>query len=73
MHPKFINLLCCPETREALTLDSLVTLDNGVIWAGTLRTAGGREYPIVRGVPRFVAKERYALRVTVDGSRLRIN
>jgi len=60
MHPKFINLLCCPETREALTLESLVTLDSGVVWAGTLRTAGGRAYPIVRGVPRFVSKERYA-------------
>ena len=60
MHPKFVNLLCCPETREALVLESRVTMDNGVVWVGTLRSASGREYPIVRGVPRFVSKEHYS-------------
>ena len=38
MHPKFLDLLCCPETREALTLDAQVTLQNGIVWAGTLRS-----------------------------------
>ena len=60
MHPKFLDLLCCPDTREALTLEPRVTLDNGVVWAGNLRTAGGQSYPVVRGVPRFVSKEHYA-------------
>ena len=60
MHPKFLDHLCCPETREALALDATVTLQNGCVWAGTLRSAGGAEYPIVRGVPRFVAREQYA-------------
>jgi SAM-dependent methyltransferase len=60
MHPKHLDLLCCPETREALVLDAQVTLQNGIVWAGTLRTQSGTEYPIVRGVPRFVAPEQYA-------------
>src|SRR2546428_7788620 len=60
MHPKFLELLCCPETREALTLDAQVTLQNGTVWAGTLHSPTGRQYPIVRGVPRFVAREQYA-------------
>jgi SAM-dependent methyltransferase len=60
MHPKFLNLLCCPETREALSLEAQVTMSNGTVWAGTLRSPSGKQYPIVRGVPRFVDKERYA-------------
>ena len=60
MHSKFLPLLCCPETREALTLEAQVTLQNGTVWAGTLRSPSGRHYPIVRGVPRFVDRERYA-------------
>lgn len=60
MHPKHLDLLCCPDTREALALEARVTLDNGVVWAGVLRTASDREYPIVRGVPRFVSREKYA-------------
>ena len=60
MHARFLDLLCCPETREALTLDAQVTLQNGTVWAGTLRSPSGRQYPIVRGVPRFVDRERYA-------------
>ena len=60
MHPKFLNLLCCPETGEAVSLQSLVTLENGMVWAGELRTDSGRVYPIVRGVPRFVDRQQYA-------------
>ena len=60
MHPKFLHLLCCPETREALTLDAQVTLQNGTVWAGTLNSPSGRQYPVVRGVPRFVEREQYA-------------
>ena len=60
MHAKFLDLFCCPETRKALTLDAQVTLQNGIVWAGTLRSPSGRQYPIVRGVPRFVDREHYA-------------
>jgi SAM-dependent methyltransferase len=60
MHPKFLHLLCCPETGESLTLHAEQTRASGMVWTGTLRTASGREYPIVRGVPRFVSREQYA-------------
>ena len=60
MHPKFLDLLCCPETGEPLALDAEVTRPNGMVWRGTLRTECGKAYPIVRGVPRFVSKEHYA-------------
>ena len=60
MHPKFLHLLACPETGEPLALDAEETLPNGIVWRGELRTPSGRYYPIVRGVPRFVARESYA-------------
>ena len=60
MHPKFLNLLCCPETGEPLTLDAELCDLHGMVQTGTLRTPSGRTYPIVRGVPRFVSAEHYA-------------
>lgn len=60
MHPKFLDVLRCPETGESLTLVADETRENGMVWAGVLRTASCREYPIVRGVPRFVKREQYA-------------
>src|SRR4051812_18122150 len=60
MHPKFLPILCCPETGESLALEPLVTLDNGTVWAGTLRTESGTVYPIRRGVPRFVDRQDYS-------------
>lgn len=60
MHSKFLDLLCCPETGESLALEALVTLENGMVWSGQLRSASGVSYPIVRGVPRFVARQKYA-------------
>jgi SAM-dependent methyltransferase len=60
MHPKFLNLLCCPDTGESFALIADETRENGMVWAGVLRTPSGMEYPIVRGVPRFVKRELYA-------------
>jgi SAM-dependent methyltransferase/uncharacterized protein YbaR (Trm112 family) len=60
MHPKFLHLFRCPETGEPLALDAEVTRPNGIVWHGTLRTASGKSYPIVRGVPRFVGEEQGA-------------
>lgn len=60
MHPKFLPLLCCPDTREPLTLEADVTREDGTVRTGTLRAPCGRTYPIVRGVPRFVERQRYA-------------
>ena len=60
MHPKFLNLLCCPETGEPLTLSAKVTLENGMVLSGSLNTESGKSYPILRGVPRFVRRQEYA-------------
>lgn len=60
MHPKFLHLLCCPETGDSLALDAEKTLPNGTVWSGELRSPSGKNYPIVRGVPRFVGKQAYA-------------
>ena len=69
MHPKFLNLLCCPETGESLSLDATVTLDNGIVWSGWLRGDSGNSYPIVRGVPRFVDRQQYAASFGWEWSR----
>jgi len=59
MHGKFLDLLCCPETGELLKLNSGETLPGGDIISGTLVSLSGRQYPIVRGVPRFIDREEY--------------
>ena len=69
MHAKFLDILCCPETGESLTLHPLVTLGNGMVWAGELRTTGGRCFPVVRGVPRFVERQQYAASFGWEWSR----
>lgn len=60
MHPGFLPLLCCPGTRAELYLEARETDRLGRVITGTLRSTDGTEYPIVRGVPRFVAREHYA-------------
>ncbi len=69
MHPKFQNLLCCPETREALRLEPSETRSNGMILSGEFVSQSGRRYPIVRGIPRFVAVEQYAASFGYEWSR----
>jgi SAM-dependent methyltransferase len=60
MHPKFLDILCCPETGDALSLRAETVRPDGMVATGTLTTPTGRSYPIVRGVPRFVGVEQYA-------------
>ena len=69
MHPRFLKLLCCPDTGESFFLEPCVTLESGAVWAGNLRTASGRVYPIVRGVPRFVEKQDYSASFGWEWSR----
>ena len=59
MHPKWLDVLCCPRTGEALTLEVREAGSNDTIVSGVL-AAGARRYPIVRGVPRFVDEQAYA-------------
>jgi SAM-dependent methyltransferase/uncharacterized protein YbaR (Trm112 family) len=58
MKPSLLSSLRCPETGDELTLDSAVVGEEVI--EGELVSAGGKTYPIVRGVPRFVSNEQYA-------------
>jgi len=69
MQPKFLDLLCCPETREPLRLDARETLFSGDVVTGELASLSGRRYPIVRGVPRFVSQEYYTSSFGVEWKR----
>jgi uncharacterized protein YbaR (Trm112 family) len=54
MTPWLATLLCDPHTRESLTLENAHHDSRGDIESGTLRSPGGRTYPITNGIPRFV-------------------
>lgn len=60
MHPSFLNTLCCPKTGSPLQLEAEQTDQYGRVITGALRSPEGEVYPILRGVPRFVERERYA-------------
>ena len=60
MHPQFLNLLMCPETRAPLTLQATEQRPNGFVVAGTLTSPAGKVYPIINGIPRFVSRESYS-------------
>jgi SAM-dependent methyltransferase len=54
MKPELLDYLCCPSTREPLKLVS-DHCEGGEIVSGKLLAEGsGREYPIIKGIPRFV-------------------
>jgi SAM-dependent methyltransferase len=58
VHPKWVDLLACPECGSGLALAEATERAGDAIVAGALRCAGcGRQYPIARRVPRFVAPE----------------
>lgn len=55
-----LRFLVCPSCREELELQ-VESEDGSEVLAGRLRSPGcGREYPILRGIPRFVESEAYA-------------
>lgn len=60
MHPRFLELLRCPHSGSPLSLTTTRSRPDGSVLEGELRAPSGRRYPIVRGVPRFVAGEQYA-------------
>jgi SAM-dependent methyltransferase len=69
MHPKFVSILRCPETGERLKLHAETFDRHGMVRAGRLVSISGREYPIVRGIPRFVSAEHYASSFGFEWSR----
>ena len=60
MNPEFVKLLCCPQTRQPLRLEIHEASESGMVVTGVLSSENGREYPIVRGIPRFVDQEQYS-------------
>lgn len=60
MHPKFLPLLCCPRTKQNLSLEIEQANSQQMVITGKLITEDKREYPIINGIPRFVDKEYYA-------------
>jgi SAM-dependent methyltransferase len=55
-----LTILVCPSCRSALELGSDQTVE-GFIESGLLRcSVCPRDYPIIRGVPRFVSQDNYA-------------
>jgi SAM-dependent methyltransferase len=55
-----LNVLACPACKSSLTLTT-TEMDRAEVMSGQLHCASCRAgYPIVRGVPRFVAAEAYA-------------
>jgi SAM-dependent methyltransferase len=59
MHPDFLPYLVCPKSGRSLALHITQARANGMVETGTLSSEGGPDYPIVRGVPRFVDRQQY--------------
>lgn len=60
MHPQFLEYLQCPKTGERFQLKAEARNLHGMVETGLLETGTGSRYPIVRGIPRFVAAEKYS-------------
>lgn len=54
MNPRLLEFLCDPVDKSDLTLKVTSSAPGGGIIAGELLSQGGRVYPIVDGIPRFV-------------------
>src|SRR4051794_1053573 len=52
MQRELVEILACPVTGQELELEVHAEKD-GEIVSGTLTTADGRAFPIVRGIPRM--------------------
>lgn len=55
MHRRLLSFLCDPVDRSELALVDAVIEDSGEILGGRLCSATGAAYPIIDGIPRFVA------------------
>jgi SAM-dependent methyltransferase len=60
MHPELADRLVCPRSGAPLLLAAVDALSDGHVVEGRLEAPSGADYPIVGGVPRFVASEMYA-------------
>src|SRR5689334_13682282 len=59
MHQSFVQLLACPVCKGDLHVES-ATPPAQTVEEGNLLCANGHTFPVVRGIPRFVASDGYA-------------
>lgn len=59
MRRDHLKYLVCPESGQSLTLVDAETDSDGRIWSGVLISQGGKRYPVVKGIPRFVPADNY--------------
>lgn len=60
MNEDLVSILAEPGTGSPISLHRVDERQGGRIWTGVLRSGTGREYPVRRGIPRFVPEESYA-------------
>ncbi len=71
MKPRLLSLLACPDCRLGLGVSARRT-ENGEIEEGTLSCGGcGAQFPIVRGIPRFVETDAYVDTFSFEWNRFR--
>lgn len=60
MTPELLEYLCEPVSKKELFLEDDVRDEQGHIISGLLKTDTGNCYPIINGIPRFVAGTEYS-------------
>ncbi len=66
MQPGLLELLCCPRCKGALRIQD-ETREDSRIESGTLVCVDcGTRYPVLRGIPRFVASDDYLRNFTLE-------
>ncbi len=63
MRRDLMDILVCPVTKSALTLE-VTSEENGEVITGTLTSEEGRVYPIEDGIPNLLPPD---LREAIDG------
>lgn len=63
MRRELMDILVCPVTKSALTLE-VTSEEDGEVLEGSLRCEEGHEYPIVEGIPNLLPPD---LREAIDG------
>ena len=64
MRRDLMDILVCPVTKSALTLE-VTREENGEVIEGTLRCEEGHVYPIADGIPNLLPPD---LREAIDGA-----
>lgn len=59
MKKDLLQLICCPSHKADLKINEHTSYNNSEVESGTLICEHGCVYPVLRGIPRFVAEENY--------------